>query len=112
MVPQERASERGQQHAAEKSVPHFREETVVEVRASPCERVQQEAVERTVGVQGGVIAVTETASQDRKLQYSLEQTLLDLVMAVKIVPQKGISERIEPRKCQNYLSEADVGADA
>ena len=41
-----------------------------------------------------VIAVTETESQDGKLQYTVEQTLLDLVGAVESVPQKGISERM------------------
>ena len=39
---------------------------------------------KLVGVQGGVIVVTETASQDRKRQHTVEQTLLDLVEAVKM----------------------------
>ena len=43
VIPQERASERVQQHAAEKGVPRFRKETVVEERSIPCERVQQQA---------------------------------------------------------------------
>ena len=64
---------------------------VVEARSIPCERVEQQAVERMVGVEGGVIAVTETASQDRTLQYTVEQTILDLVDAVKerIVERMG-----------------------
>ena len=45
-------------------------------------------VERMVGEQGGVIAVTETANQDRKLQLTVEQTLLDLVEAAKIALQE------------------------
>ena len=98
VIPQERASEREQQHAAEKGVPHFREETLVELRSIPCERVQQ-AVERMVGVHSGVTAVTETARQDQKIQYIVEQTLLDLVEAVKIVPQKGISDSWALSKC-------------
>ena len=40
------------------------------------------------------MAVTETASQHRKLQKTVEQTLLDLNEAVKIVPVKEISERM------------------
>ena len=81
-------------HAAEEGVLRFREEAVVEVRSIPCERVQQQAVERMVGVQGEVIAVTETASQEPNLQNTIRQTLLDLVKSVKIVRQKGISERL------------------
>ena len=60
---------------------------------------------KLVGVQGGVIAVTETASQDRKRQYTVEQTLLDLVEAVKSVPQKGRRYRgvqeLQPGKCRD-----------
>ena len=41
-----------------------------------------------------VIEVTEAASQDRNLQRAEEQTLLDNVEVVKIVPQKQISERM------------------
>ena len=73
-----------QQHAAEKGLLRFREETVVEVRSIPCERAQQLAVERMVGEQGGVLAVTESASQDRKLQCTVEQTLVDRVGAAGI----------------------------
>ena len=94
VIPRSELRERVQKHAAEKGVLRFREETSVELRSIPCEQVQQQAVERKVGEQGGVIAVTETASQDRKLQKTVEQTLLDLVEAVKILPQKGISERV------------------
>ena len=94
VIPQERASEREQQHAAEKGAPRFLEETVVEVRSIPCERVQQQAVERMVGVQGGVIAVTETASQDRRLQRAAERALVDSVEAAQISIQEQISERM------------------
>ena len=47
-----------------------------------------------VGDQSDVTEVTETASQDRKMQRTVEQTLLDFLEAVKIVPQKGISGRM------------------
>ena len=38
--------------------------------------------------------MTEAASQDRNLQRTVEQTLLDVVEAVKIFPQKRIFERM------------------
>ena len=66
-------------------------------RASERVRVQKQAVERMVGEQSGVIAVTETASQDRKLQHTVEQALLDLAEAVKIVPQTRILKRMGER---------------
>ena len=94
MIFHERVSERVQQFTAEQGVSQYRKGTVVVVRSIPGERVQQQAVERMVGEQSGVIAVAETASQDRKLQHTLEQILLDLVEAVKIVLQKGTSERV------------------
>ena len=58
--------EQVEQHTTEQGVP--REETVEAVRSISCERVQLQAVERMVGEQSEVVEVTETASQDRKLQ--------------------------------------------
>ena len=89
----------------------------MEVRSIPCERVQQQAVVRMVGEQGGVIAVTETASQDRKLQFSAD--------VVKNVLQKGLPERLgeqfgvievpknsSQESVKNARQKADVWADA
>ena len=44
--------------------------------------------------QSGVIEVTETSSQDRNLQRTVEQTLVDFVEAVGIILQERISERM------------------
>ena len=43
--------------------------------------------------QSEVTEVTETANQDRNLHRTVEQTLLDFVEAVEVVPQKRMSER-------------------
>ena len=43
--------------------------------------------------QSEVIGVTETASQDRNLQRTVEQTLLDRVEIVANVPQERTSDR-------------------
>ena len=94
---------RVQQHTAERGVPRPREETVEAVRSAPCERVQQQGEESVAVVgkflqvpisermceQSEVIEVTETASQDRNLQCTVEQNFLDLVGAVKTVPQRS-----------------------
>ena len=95
VVPRERVK----QHTAEQGVPQLREETAEAVSSIPCERVQQQAVKGMAGEQSEVTEVTETASQDRNLQRALDQTLLDFVGAVKIVPQMRISERMWEHFC-------------
>ena len=67
-------------------------ESSVEVaRFSPRGRVQQRTVEQVVLEPQ---PRQETVEAVRSIQFSVEQTRLDLVEAVKIVPQKGISERM------------------
>lgn len=107
VIPQERVSERVQQHAAEKGVPRFREETVVKVRSIPCERVQPQTVERMVGEQGGVIAVTETASQDQKLQLQWSRpswiwSRLQERISERIGEQFGVVE-VSKNSSQEYV---------
>ena len=80
---------RVQQHTAEQDVPQPREETVEAVRSIPCQRAQQRAVGRMVGEQSEVIEVTETASQDRKLQCTVEWTLVGLCRGCQNCPSKG-----------------------
>ena len=65
-----------------------------EERAAVVEKIPQEPISEIICEQSEVIEVTETASQDRNLQRTVEQTLVDLVEAVKIVLQKRNSERM------------------
>ena len=50
-----------------------------------------------VGEQGGIIAVTETASQVWRMQRTVERALVDRVEAAKIALQERISERMYER---------------
>ena len=85
--------ERVQQHTVERmvdtSIPQIGEGSVAVV-----ERFPQEPISERICEQSEVIEVTETASQDRNLQPTVTQILLDLVEDVKFVPQKRISERM------------------
>ena len=75
---------RVQLRTAEKigDVPQFRKET--------CEQI-------------GVIEVPETASQDRRLQHTVEQAFVDRVEAVKIALQERISAGMRDQISREYL---------
>ena len=79
VFPQERASERVQQHAAEKGVPRFREETAVEVRAGEAEVLEiiivSDAVEGTfVDLDGEQIVDTPVPQIVAKIPEVVEPT--------------------------------------
>ena len=95
------SQERVQQRTAQVPMPHSQEETVAVVELAPRERVQQrtvdaprpqdknvllERVSERISEQGGVIEVPETASQDRRLQHTVEQAFVDRAEAVKNCP--------------------------
>ena len=73
----------------DKAIPQIRKERVAVVEIFPQKQISEIMCE-----QSEVIEVTEIASQDRNLQRTVEQTLLDLVEVVKIIPQERISERM------------------
>ena len=92
---------------------NFRKEKTVEaVTLVPRVRVQLRAAEKIWDVpqfrketceQIGVIEVPETASQDRRLQHTVEQAFVDRVEAVKIALQERISAGMRDQISREYL---------